>query len=238
MKDEQREVALWAKLHSARLSPERLNVESILDAINATVAQLPEPEQLRCAGEALLQVAELCELHAQVLITEWEETYRDPILDQGFFADVVRQTMAVDLSDLLEPPPVRKRRTKSTRKPEGSIAAPVDKAAVLAMVDQLEADHEETQKQAVLSIAHSEDVTGWTEAIARWLQTAPTLPVSITELSDGLEMPWVEVWLGALFGGFQLDQGGEFYESPVWVKCSNHQALMLEGRSGNTIASF
>jgi hypothetical protein len=79
----------------------------------------------------------------------------------------------------------------------------------------------------VLAIAHSENVTGWTEAIAQWLQTAPTLPVSIIELSDGLNMPWVEVWLGALFGGFQLDQWGEFYESPVWVKCSAHQALRL-----------
>jgi len=230
MKDEQREFALWAKLHSARLSPEMLNVESILNAIDATVAQLPESKQLRCAGEALLQVAELCELHAQFLITEWEGTYRDPIIDQGFFADVVRQTMAVDLSDLLEPPPVRKRRTKSTRNPEGSIAAPVDKAAVLAMADQLEADYEETQKQAVLSIAHVENVAFWTGAIAQWLQTAPDRPVSITELSDGLEMPWVEVWLGVLFGGFQLDQWGEFYESPVWVKCSNEQALMLEGQ--------
>jgi len=189
MKDEKREFALWAKLHSARLSPEMLNVESILDAIDATIAQLPESEQLRRAGEALLQVAELCGLHAQVLITEWEETYRDPIVERGFFTDVVRQTMAVDLSDLMEPARSRQRRTKATGKPEGSIAAPVDKAAVLAMVEQMEADDQEAQKQIIFATAHSEDMTQWTAAIAQWLQTAPTLPVSITELSDGLEMP-------------------------------------------------
>ena len=134
-------------------------------------------------------MAELCGLHAQVLITEWEETYRDPIVDPGFFADVVRQTMAVDLSDLLEPASPRQQRTKSTCKPEGSIAAPVDKATVLAMVDQLAADDPETQKQIIFATAHSEDMTQWTAAIAQWLQTAPTLPVSITELSDGLEIP-------------------------------------------------
>jgi hypothetical protein len=44
------------------------------------------------------------------LITEWEETYRDPIVEPEFFADVVRQTMAVDLSDVLEPVRSRQRR--------------------------------------------------------------------------------------------------------------------------------
>jgi hypothetical protein len=238
VKTTQLELELWAQLQRAQQSPEAIDVSQLLDVLEVAAAQLPESQRLQFAGDALLQMAELCAARAGLLFTEWEEASRDPIVERGFFADVVRQTMAVDLSDLLEPPPVRKRRTKSTSKPEGSIAAPVDKAAVLAMVDQIEVDHEETQNQAVLAISHSEDVTGWTEAISQWLQTAPALPVSIAELSNGLEMPWVEVWLGALFGGFQLDQWGEFYESPVWVKGSNDQALMLEGRPGNAIASF
>ncbi len=69
-------------------------------------------------------------------------------------------------------------------------------------------------------------MAGWTKAIAQWLQTALP-PVSIAELSDSLEMPWIEVWLGVLFGGFQLEQRGEFYESPIWVKCSGDQAMTL-----------
>lgn len=80
--------------------------------------------------------------------------------------------------------------------------APVDKAAVLAIVDQLEAEDEAVQKQSVLAIAHLEDVAGWTAAIFEWLQTALS-PVSIVELSCSLEMPSVERWLGVLFGGFQ-----------------------------------
>jgi hypothetical protein len=94
------------------------------------------------------------------------------------------------------------------------------------MVDQLEAEDEAAQEQSVLVIAHSEDVVGWTKAIAQWLQTALP-PVSIVELSYGLEMPWAEVWLGVLFGGFQLEQRGKFYESPIWVKCSDDQAMTL-----------
>ncbi|MCY7276453.1 MAG: hypothetical protein LH702_22650 [Phormidesmis sp. CAN_BIN44] len=230
MRVTQLELELWDQLQRAQLMPEAIDVSQLLDVLEVAAAQLPESQRLQFAGDALLQMAELCAVRAGVLFTEWEEAYRDPIVERDFFADVVRQTMAVDLSELMEPPPVRKRRTKSTNQPEGSIAAPVDKAAVLAMVDQLEADNEETQNQAVLAIAHSENVTGWTEAIAQWLQTAPDRPVSITELSDGLEMPWVEVWLGVLFGGFQLEQRGGFYESMVWVRCSDDQALMLEGQ--------
>lgn len=69
-------------------------------------------------------------------------------------------------------------------------------------------------------------MAGWTKAIAQWLQTALP-PVSIVELSCGLEMPSVEVWLVLLFGGFQLEQRGKFYESPIWVKCSDDQAMAL-----------
>ncbi|MGV0024423.1 hypothetical protein [Phormidesmis priestleyi] len=179
---------------------------------------MPEAQRLQVAGEALLGLAELCAARASVLISEWEEGDRDPIVERGFFADVVRQTMAVDLSDLLEPTPPRQRRTKSTSNPAGSIAAPVDKAAVLAMVDQLAADDQETQKQIIFATAHSEDMTRWTAAIAHCLQAAPDYPVSIAQLSQSLRISWVEVWLGVLLGDFQLEQQGEFYEAPVWVK--------------------
>ncbi|HEY9639232.1 MAG TPA: hypothetical protein V6C57_02045 [Coleofasciculaceae cyanobacterium] len=93
------------------------------------------------------------------------------------------------------------------------------------MVDQLE--DEAAQKQSILAIAHSEDMAGWTAVIFEWIRTA-LLPVSIAELNCGLEMPWVEVWLGVLLGGFQLEQRGEFYESPVWVKFSDDPAKTLK----------
>lgn len=31
-------------------------------------------------------------------------------------------------------------------------------------------------------------------------------------------MPWVEVWLGVLLGGFELEQRGEFYEGEIFVR--------------------
>ena len=99
MKATQLELELWDQLQRARQIPEAINVAEMLDAMEATTAQLHEAQRLRFAGDALLQVAELCVARARVLMTQWEESSRDPIVERGFFADVVRQTMAVDLSD-------------------------------------------------------------------------------------------------------------------------------------------
>jgi len=72
-------------------------------------------------------VADLCAVRAEALMTGWEETHRDPIVDRGFFADVVRQTMAVDLSDLMEPVPLRQRRTKPSETLTGTSWHPFKK---------------------------------------------------------------------------------------------------------------
>jgi hypothetical protein len=215
----QRELALWEQLQAAQRLPETSNVGNLLDAVEATTAQLSDAAQLRLAGEALLQVATLCAARAELLLTEWEETYRDPIVAQGFFADVVRQSMAVDLGDLMASAPPRQRHTKATGQAAGSLAAPVDKAAALALVDQLEAEATAAvPSQPVWTIAHDEDVSRWTAAIAHWLQVAPERTASLAELCCGLGRPWVEVWLGVLLGGFELEQQGEFYQAPIWVK--------------------
>ena len=225
--------SLWETLRVARLMPERANLGELMPRIDAALAQLStssarmtDSARLQAAGELLLQLADLCAARAEALMTGWEETHRDPIVERGFFADVVRQTMAVDLSDLMEPVPPRKRRTKRikpTAIQEGSIVALVDKTAVLALVEQLEMEAE-THKERVLAIASDEDVTRWTSEIARWLQAVPEDFVSFAQLCHGLQMPWVEVWMGLLLGGFELEQSGEFYRSAVWVKRSMRNA--------------
>jgi hypothetical protein len=208
MKPVQLELNLWAELE---------DFQNLLDAVEKVVSHLPESQQLQVAGDALLRIAEMCESRAELLTTEWEEAYRDSIVGQGFFDEIVRQTMAVDLSDLIEPVPLRKPRTR-TEKQTGSIVATVEKEVVLAMVEQMEQEAE-TQKQQVLGVAHSENVSGWAEAIARWLTQQSGTEMSWSELEAGLGMPWVELWLGLLLGGFQVEQRGEFYQrETIWVE--------------------
>ena len=210
MKPVQLELNLWAELE---------DFQNMLDGVEAIVHHLPESQQLQVAGDALLRIAELYESRAEMLTTEWEEACRDPIVGQGFFAEMVRQTMAVDLSELMEPAPLRQPRTQ-TQKPSATIVATVEKEAVLAMVEQLEQEAE-MQKQQVLGVAHSEDVSGWAEAISQWLGQQSAARMPWRELELGLEMPWVELWLGLLLGGFRLEQRGKFYQrETIWVEAA------------------
>ncbi|MDV2997521.1 MAG: hypothetical protein N4J56_007226 [Chroococcidiopsis sp. SAG 2025] len=228
---------LMCQLQAARLTPETLDLRALLDRVDTCVAQLPESIKLQVAGAAMLQVAQLLALRAEVSIENWEYFYRDPVVSHGFFSDVVRQSMAVDLSDLIEPAPKRKRRIVPNFQMESSIVAPVDKSAVLEMVKQLERNceitassphSEEEEKQKALAVAHDEDVSIWVGAIAHHFSHTPVKSLPLVELVRQIqspatlepeqEMPLVKTWLAVLSGDFELEQREDFYsQSGVWV---------------------
>jgi hypothetical protein len=133
--------------------------------------------------------------------------------------------MAVDLSDLMEATPTRKPRTKrvqSTATEGGSVVATVDKAALLAMVDQWESEAalEVERKQQVLAIAYEEQTSRWIEAIAQWLATVPTQRASFAHLCQSLGLSRIELWLGGLLGEFELEPGDAFYSDALQVKAA------------------
>jgi hypothetical protein len=82
--NQQLELPLWDCLRVAQTMPEAVNLGELLEQVEAAIAQAPEQEQLKVAGEALLRVAEVCAVRSEVLITEWEEAYRDPIVESSF----------------------------------------------------------------------------------------------------------------------------------------------------------
>lgn len=223
---QQLELPLWSQLQSARLAPEAINLEAMLDQAESAIAQLPEREQMQAAGEAILQFAQLCSLRSEVLIQNWENSYRDPHVANSFFSDIVRQTMAVDLSDLIETaPPRAHRRSKSQFKAESSIASVVNKSAVLAMVEQMVAEaqaselslSDEQKKHQALVAAHDEDISAWQRAIACFMQHSGSKVVSLLQLQQALEIPMIEIWLGLLLGEqeqYQWETSEEFYSKP------------------------
>ena len=220
---QQLELPLWSHLQSARLAPEVVDLVAVLDQAESEIAQLPESQQMQAAGEAILQLAQLCSLRSEVLIDNWKNSYRDPHVANSFFSDIVRQTMAVDLSDLIEPaPPRAHRRSKPNSKAESSVAAVVDKSAVLAMVEQMDAEaqaselpmSDEQKKQLALAAAHNEDISGCQRAISHWMQHSGSKTVSLLQLQQTLAMPLIEVWLGLLLeeqGQYQWEASEEFY---------------------------
>ncbi|MBW4444734.1 MAG: hypothetical protein KME10_26760 [Plectolyngbya sp. WJT66-NPBG17] len=62
--------------------------------------------------------------------------------------------------------------------------------------------------------------------ISQWLQNhADERSISLLQLWQ-TQMPWVEIWLGLLLGGFELHQCGQFYESEVWITASHYQSTV------------
>lgn len=59
---------LWDQLQQAQQMPEAVDVAQLLDKVEAAAAQLPETQRLQFAGDALLQIAELCAVRAEVLM--------------------------------------------------------------------------------------------------------------------------------------------------------------------------
>lgn len=102
---------------------------------------IPEAQQIEAAAEAMLQLAQLYSLRSEVLIGNWKNSYREPHIANSFLANIVRQTIAVDLSNLLPPAtPSAFRCSKPIFKGEPSVVVVIDKSAVLALLEQLEAE--------------------------------------------------------------------------------------------------
>lgn len=129
----QLELPLWETLQSAQMVPEQVDFEELLAEVEEAIAQVSESEEMWLAGEAFLRIAEVDAARSETWIEEWEQASWDPVVERGFFDDLVRQTMSVDLSELMEPASPRKQRAQREARQEGSIAAPVEKTAVLAM---------------------------------------------------------------------------------------------------------
>lgn len=218
---------LWSELQEAAAAPERADLAALWQVVAAAIALVPEAQRLRVAGEAILQLASVCEARAQSLLEAWEQAQRtgSPVTAEGLAELLVRQSMQVDFSDLLMIPAYKYNRGDDANGEESgdSIAGPADKEAILeafeTVIELVEAQAEAASE--AISVAHAEDVSAWAGAIARMLQQRSSNgPVSLLELQKGLGMPLVKVWIGLLLGekALILTQQNQFYDpSGIYV---------------------
>jgi len=211
----------WQELQEGTTTPQAANLRRLCELLDWVIAHLPEAQQLEAAGRAIEQMAEIYALRFNLLIGSWEEADSFlgealPVLDLETLEVWIRQSMFIDLDVLVEQPKSKRNHNKQTHNFTDSIVAAVEPAAILQMVEQIE---QEEQSQIIRRLAGEEDPARWSEAIVQWLQEyAPEDFVCLPDLCSGLDMPWVEVLLGLLLGGFVLEQRGDFYSnSDVWV---------------------
>ncbi len=214
-------IELWQELEEATQSPRSVNFELLWSLLEEAIEHLPQARQLAIAANAIEQMAEIVRLRSTLLISEWEAAHSEvdpeaPTIEMVLVDAWVRQSMAVNLDAFVERPrSTRRRSIKVKLAPTDSIAGEVEPAVIGRMLDEME--QEQNAADMVRELAGEEDVAAWSTRIHQWLQDHATDSISLGELWQQLEMPWVEIWLGLLLGGFELQQSGRFYESEVWT---------------------
>ena len=211
----QLELDLGDAFEDAADMPEEANILELWQQFEVLMTELPWREQLRMGGEVLAQLAEICEAKSEVLWDGWQDANNNdgPVIDGDWLRGLTRQTQEIDFSELVQRSGNRLATGQDDVADDDSVVGEVDKAAVLALADELTL---EEAKEKALAVSHSEDVSAWVAAISA--RRMP-VPQRLTELQQQLRMPLIEVWIAALLGGFQLEQRGEFYETgEVWIR--------------------
>lgn len=99
-----------------------------------------------------------------------------------------------------------------------TIVAAVDPETLADAVEGLEAEAA-LDLEAALELAHIEDVEAWAKVIAAYFETAEVEIVALQTLRQSIQLPWIEVWLGLLLGGYRLErQGTDFYAGDIWMR--------------------
>ena len=133
-------------------------------------------------------------------------------MDGDWLRGLTRQTQEIDFSELVQRSGHLLASGQEDMADDDSVVGEVDKAAVLALVDELTL---EEAKEKALAVSHAEDVSAWVSALST---KRKSVPQQLVELQQQLRMPLIEVWIAVLLGGFQLEQRGDFYElEGIWL---------------------
>ncbi|MBD2316492.1 hypothetical protein [Phormidium tenue] len=219
MQVKQLELDLWDVLSTARQTPEEANLSMVFELLDLTLVDLDTRSQLRVAGEAVCQIADLFCNRSNFLFEELHSraVNGEPIMADDAFVRYVRQSMVADFDQFIEPLQSLPRKIPEQTKQGNSIVGAIDKEVLIQALEQESLLSFEEEFERAISTAHAEDVSAWIEAIAYSLKIN-ALPMRLLALQDSLQLPIVEIWLGLLLGDFKLEQKGVFYNSnEIWI---------------------
>ena len=219
MKVKQLELDLWDVLSTARQTPEDANLPMVFKLLDLTLVDLDTRSQLRIAGEAVCQIADLFSDRSNFLFEELHSraVKGEPIMADEAFDRYVRQSMVVDFEQFIEPLPSLPRKNPEQAQNGNSIVGAIDKEVLIQALEQESLLSVEEEFEQAISTAHAEDVSAWVEAIAQYIENNFS-PMRLIDLQAALPLSMVEIWLGLLLGDFKLEQRGEFYNaSEIWI---------------------
>ena len=219
MQVKQLELDLWDVLSIARQTPEDANLPRVFELLDLTLVDLDTRSQLRIAGDAVCQIADLFCDRSSFLFEELHSRAAngEPIMADDAFDRYVRQSVVVDFDQFIEPLPSLPRKTPEQLKNGNSIISEIDKEVLIQALEQESLLSFEEEFELAISTAHAENVLDWIAAISDCLKIN-NVPMSLMILQDRLKLSIVEIWLGLLLGNFKLEQKGDFYNSKeIWI---------------------
>lgn len=224
------ELPLWETLKSAASIPEDADLEELWLSVYATIACLDTTSELQVSGDAITTIAKIVQQRSLLTLEEIQSVMQEegPVVSADFFDKFVRQSMHVDFTQFVEPPPPLPRRvSKHSRQnfpnDRRSVVGVVDKAALLKAVGQEPELSDEAARDKALAVAHDEGYFCLEEGDrALWMQQHSSKDVSLMQLQQALEIPLIEIWLGLLLEGqeqYQWEMGEEFYNETgeIWL---------------------
>ena len=219
MKVKQLELDLWDVISTARQTPEDANFLMVFKLLDLTLVDLDTRSQLRVAGEAVYQIANLFCDRSSFLFEELHSraVKGEPIMANDAFDRYVRQSMVVDFDQFIEPLQSLPRKIPEQTKHGNSMVGAIDKEVLIQALEQESLLSVEEEFEQAISTAHAEDVSAWVEAIAQYIENNFS-PMRLIDLQVALPLSMVEIWLGLLLGDFKLEQRGSFYDSnEIWI---------------------
>ena len=212
----QLELDLWGDLKTALTQPEAADMELLWHSLDQAIAHQDSNEQLLMAGDAIIQIVEVYVKRANGILDSLEVTDNSdgPVLDEDFLSGLMRQSMTLDLSDLMEEFTFEVESTPAT---VGSVISLIDRKDAKAIARKARA----AMRKALKELAEQENIPKWQQVIAQWIGQQGGKKVSLLQLQQALGMPLVEVWLGLLHSPtpYQWEGQGEFYRDArdFWI---------------------
>lgn len=216
------QLEIWDLLEEAFEEPLEVDWDVLWDGLDMSLVGLGVSQQLQVASVALLQMVEVFRIRSMEAFEELEAYTSDdgPVMGDGDFACFVRQTMDIDFDQFIEPlvSPIRKPYTFTKGDEYQSQVEIVDKQVLLEAIEVVS----EGKFASVVDIAHSENVSDWTRAIANYFATTSAFAATWSELRKKVNIAPVEIFLGLLLGDFILSQTQSqlhlFYDNEILVQ--------------------
>ena len=91
----QLELNFKSAIAHALTEPEVADLRQLWDSFEPELVGLSQKEQLELAGQALCDLAEVCQRQAELMWSEWQDSHNTegPIPDDDFLAGLVQKTM-------------------------------------------------------------------------------------------------------------------------------------------------